>query len=118
MGSVSVPPVRMPETRAAHWIRLNHQCRIPIRFIVFDTESQSRHSGLTETQTWRLGAGIRWRTDLKSGIREESSVFTTPQQLWQWVSDYCRKGQRTVIWAHNLAYDVRISDALEILPQH
>lgn len=104
--------------RTAHWIPANHQCRIPKRFVSFDTESKSRLSGLTEVQTWRLGAGIRWRHGLRTGTRDESCVFNTPDELWQWVSDYTRKGERTVVWAHNLAHDVRISNALEILPKH
>ena len=54
---------------------------------------------------------------MKTGTQDESCVFDNPLALWQWVNDYCRKGERTVIWAHNLAYDVRISNALELLPQ-
>lgn len=106
------------DERVAHWVKLNHQCRIPKRFIVFDTESQSKLSGQTEVQTWRLGAGIRWRYGLRTGTHDESCIFKTPDELWRWVSDYTRKGERTVIWAHNLAYDVRVSDALAILPKY
>ena len=103
-------------TRQAHWIRGNEQERMPPRMIAFDTESRSYRSGQVETQEWRIGCGIRWRTDLKSGDHAEARVFDSPRDLWQWVSDYCRKGTRTVVWAHNLSYDVRISSALTILP--
>lgn len=103
--------------RAAHWIRLNHQCRVPKRHVAFDTESRWSTQGKTEVQTWRTGAGIRWRHGLKTGTLKESCVFDNPLEFWQWVSAYCRKGERTVIWAHNLAHDVRISDALAILPK-
>jgi hypothetical protein len=110
-------PTMSAQDRAAHWIAQNHQCRLPKRHVVFDTESRFSQSGLTETQRWRMGAGIRWRLGLQTGTHDESSVFDSPLELWQWVNDYCRKGERTVIWAHNMGHDVRISDALGLLPQ-
>lgn len=103
--------------RTAHWIKLNHQNRVPKRWIALDTESVSSRNGDTETQTWSMGAAIRWRTDLKTGDAAESATFTDPVALWQWVSEYGRKGMRTVVCAHNLGYDIRISQALTILPQ-
>lgn len=84
--------------------------------IAFDTESQSRRNGDTETQTWRTGCAIRWRTDLKTGDHAEAMVFDTPETFWQWVSDYGKAGKRTVVWAHNLSHDARISLAFTILP--
>lgn len=102
--------------RAPHWIRLNHQCRVPKRWIVFDTESKSKSDGTTEVQTWRMGAGIRWRHGLKTGDQAEAMTFSSPLELWTWASNHCRKGERTVCMAHNLGHDVRISEALSILP--
>jgi hypothetical protein len=104
-------------TRQAHWIRGNKQERIPPRMVAFDTESRSYRSGDVETQTWRIGCAIRWRTDLATGPHAEARVFTSAEDLWSWVSDYCREGTRTVVWAHNLSHDVRISSALTILPR-
>jgi hypothetical protein len=84
--------------------------------VALDTESRSYRSGEVETQEWRVGCSIRWRTDLVSRDHAEARVFDTPRDLWQWVSDYCRQGTRTVVWAHNLSHDVRISQALTLLP--
>lgn len=103
-------------TRQAHWIRGNKQERIPPRMVAFDTESRSVRNGEIETQSWRVGCGIRWRTDTQAGPHVEARVFETPESFWGWVSDYCHKGTRTVVWAHNLGHDVRISRALTILP--
>lgn len=111
------PKILVSDDRAAHWIRNNHQCRIPKRWIAFDTESKSRHNGDTEIQSWAMGAAIRWRTDLKRPMPPETNVFNSAYDLWQWVTNYCRRGVRTVAWAHNLGYDVRIAQALDILPQ-
>ena len=102
--------------RAAHWIKHNQQERMPARMVTFDTEARSDYDGKTETQSWRVGCGIRFRTDLKSGDRAESQVFSDPQSFWEWVAEYTREGCRTVVWAHNLGYDVRISRMFDILP--
>lgn len=118
MGISSAPsPVStINEGRVSHWIRPNHQCRIPKRWIAFDTESRVSIDGKTETQTWRIGAAVRWRHGLKTGDKKESATFDTPLELWQWVTDYCVKGYRTAICAHNLSHDVRIADVFRILP--
>lgn len=84
--------------------------------VAFDTEARSRHDGEVEVQEWRVGCAIRWRTDLKSGNAREARVFSDAEAFWHWVSDYTRKGSRTVVWAHNLGYDVRISRMFEVLP--
>jgi hypothetical protein len=38
-----------------------------------------------------------------------------PGHLWEWVASKCKSKTRVVIFAHNLSYDMRISDALRIL---
>lgn len=102
--------------RAAHWIKHNQQERIPPRMVVFDTEAKSSYDDGIEYQSWRTGTAIRWRTDLKRQDIHEAKVFDTPLAFWEWVSDFCRSGTRTVAWAHNLGYDVRVSQAFTILP--
>lgn len=103
-------------TRRAHWIKQNHQERMPPRMVAFDTESRSTYDGDVEKQEWRVGCAIRWRTDLRNGDNREARVFETPEDFWQWVCDFTRAGTRTVVWAHNLGYDVRTSRMFEILP--
>lgn len=103
--------------RQAHWIRENKQERMPPRMVAFDTESRSEYEGDTETQTWRVGCAIRWRNDLATGVASEAKVFEDPESFWSWVAEYCRKGSRTVVWAHNLGHDIRISRMFEILPR-
>lgn len=106
----------MTGTRKAHWIKQNHQERMPPRMVAFDTESMSTYDSEVETQEWRTGCAIRWRTDTKASDHREARVFDTPLDFWSWVSDYTRPGTRTVVWAHNLGYDIRISRMFEILP--
>lgn len=109
--------MREQRERVNHWIRHNHQNRIPSRWIEFDTEAKKNASETGEVQTWRLGCAVRWRSDLKGGDAAEWESFSTPEALWEWVTDFCRPKTRTVVWAHNLGYDIRISAAMEILPR-
>lgn len=110
--SVTVAPDRF-----SHWVKLNHQNRVPCRWVAFDSESYVTYQGDTEIQTWAMGAAIRWRTDLKTGDHAEAKTFDSALELWQWVTDFCKPRQRTCVVAHNLGHDVRITQALELLPQ-
>lgn len=104
------------DERRAHWIRLNHQCRIPKRWVFFDCESSSEVTEHEEIQTWKTGAAIRWRHGLKRGDYRESNLFNNPTDLWRWVDEWCHTEQRTIVFAHNLGYDTRIAQVLDILP--
>jgi hypothetical protein len=103
--------------RTSHWIRFNHQNRVPSRWVAFDTEARKERTANGERQTWRLACAIKWRTDLKTGDQHVAESFKTPEDLWQWVTEFCKPKTRTVVWAHNLGYDVRISQAMETLPK-
>lgn len=105
------------EPRKAHWVKFNHQNRVPGRWIAFDTESYTLIKDKERSQFWRVGAAVRWRMGLKGGDYAERQHFSTPEKLWQWVTDYCRPGERTVVTCHNLGYDVRISEVMDILPK-
>lgn len=106
----------MMDTREPHWVKLNHQERMPPRMIAFDTESKMEYQDEVEVQSFRTCAAIRWRTDLGSGDGREGAVFNTPEELWAWITSYCRPETRTVVWAHNLGHDIRISQAFTMLP--
>lgn len=104
-------------TRAAHWVKGNEQNRIPKRWIAFDTEAKAATTQDGEVQSWRMAAAMRWRRDVRAKNVPESAIFSDPVSLWIWVTDFCVSEVRTVVTAHNLGYDVRISQALEILPR-
>lgn len=104
------------DTRRAHWIKHNHQCRIPKRWVFFDCESRSETIDGDEIQRFNLASAFRWRHGLKRSDYVESATFESPEALWQWVDNFCHKDQRTVVFAHNLGYDTRIAGVLDILP--
>lgn len=108
----------MIDKTPAHWIRANHMTRLPRRHVIIDTEAVEVDHGHSRTQTFRLAcaafdhqtkAGRDWRPT-------ERERFTDPRSLWKWIDERCRPGQRTVVVAHNLAYDLRIGNAFELMP--
>jgi hypothetical protein len=104
------------EGRRAHWIRPNETERFPHRWIVADTEGRAEYVKGAEIQTLRCVDAVRWRDDLKTGEHEEWIAGESAPDFWAWVDDYCRAGHRTVLWAHNISYDLRTLDAFRQLP--
>lgn len=101
-----------------HWIKTNEANRVPRRHVIIDTEANQEELARSKVQTFRLAcaafdhvtkAGRDWRPT-------ERERFTTPLALWQWVDGCTLPGRRTIVVAHNLAYDLRIADAFTILP--
>lgn len=104
------------EPRIAHWLKSNEQTRIPRRHVIIDTEARTRPVKGGHEQRWRLGAGAFLVSDPRRGwTHSRGADFDTPEQLWTEVVAHCRPGRRTVLWAHNLAYDLRISHAFSQL---
>src|SRR6266508_1143234 len=102
--------------RAAHWLRPNEACRYPRRHIFLDTEARIERVPGGHVQTWRL-AVARFRTAPKGRrVREREAVYDDPATLWKDIDAHCGRNERTILWAHNLGYDARISQAFEILP--
>lgn len=77
-----------------------------------DTEAVIARNGAHQVQTWRLAVTAhdhrikgyeRWRDP-------EWAVHHTQGELWDWIDARAKPGERMVVIAHNLAYDLRIAD--------
>lgn len=103
----------------AHWVTPNHQTRVPRAFIYLDTEAHRARSGRREVQTFRLAvAAYDAKRKDREGWRERQwGSFVDVGSLWEWVTAHCGHRARTVLVAHNLAYDMRIADAFTELPR-
>ena len=115
MTTVAAPVLTAP----AHWIRANEVNRQPKCWVYLDTEARVQREGNTETQTWRLGVTCH---DHRRGKHDdwrdpEWAVHASVDDLWGWVDARARVGERLVVVAHNLAYDLRIGDAFRVLPR-
>lgn len=102
--------------RRAHWLKRNEAVRFPHRWVVLDTEANIVTDGALERQSWRLGVAARWRDDTIRDSEPTYADFTDTDDLWRWVTEWTKPGYRTVLWCHNLSYDLRISRAFHVLP--
>lgn len=109
--------MRPKQARAWHYIKRNEQTRMPRRHIFVDTESRIERGGKTHDQTWRLGCAIFSESRKGTARRETSTDFLDLAELWKSVSNFCGNDGRTIVWAHNLGHDARISEMFTQLPK-
>ncbi len=99
-----------------HWIKPNESTRVPLRHVILDTEGRRERTSSGEIQTWRC-AVIACLTAQQNG--SWTRVVTKHRDalsLWLCVTAFTRAKRRTVLWAHNLSYDMRISGMFTYLP--
>lgn len=105
------------DSRPWHYVKHNRTSRLPRRHIYLDTEAVSTRTNVGQRQRWRLGVAKFTAAEKGRRATEVMRTFTDPRALWPAVSDHCRARSRTVLWAHNLGYDVRIAEAFTVLPE-
>lgn len=118
MSLAPVTPARFGALPGAHWLHPQKSSRVPRRFVFIDTEAHRAQELDQELQTWRLGVSAcrKWREASGTWSPIETVRHETPEDLWDTVASFARQDARTVVVAHNMAYDLRISRGLEILP--
>jgi hypothetical protein len=91
---------------------------IPERHVVLDTEAHVTRQGRRQGQRWACGAWcIVYRLEPGRWGREVVWTADTQRRLWNDVVAALPRRGKAVLWAHNLAYDLRISGALGHLPR-
>lgn len=98
-------------------VRPNEVTRIPRRHIFFDTEARIRKIGGGHEQTWRLGVASFVSLRKDRAPSETTKDYRTPSELWDDITGFAGRNGRTILWAHNIGYDTRISGALSSLPE-
>lgn len=111
-------PDRVRSSPRAHYVRHNATTRVPRSHVYLDTEAYRTKVGRTERQTFRLAVAAHdARSHKGDGWRDRRWYQATDTAgLWLWISGCCRSKARTVLVCHNLAYDMRISNAFAELP--
>ena len=104
------------DTRDWHYVKPNDQNRIPRRHMVMDAGARYTSTKWGREFTWRTGHV--WFANIPKGRKPKfsESGYATPLELWQAVTDNCVANGRTVLWAHNVGWQLRIADAFRILP--
>lgn len=106
------------EDRVSHWLTRTNVTRVPRRIVCIDSEAKQIHSGKTTEHTFRLGSASfdildKHHCPTRNTKRAD---FATPLELWQWVTDCTAAASRTMVFAHNIGYDLRLTGGLEHLP--
>lgn len=85
--------------------------------VCLDTEARRDIGRDYERQQWLVGAALFDELDPTSKRPRKTRIlaFDSPASLWGTIDEFARRKGRTVVFAHNLAYDLRISDALRQL---
>lgn len=102
--------------RVAHQVRKQTSVRMPRRHIFIDTEAVSVRTKRGHVQSWRLGAAAYHSAEKGKKVYDRLATYAAPRELWADIAAFTRPKSRTIMWAHNLGYDVRISQAMEVLP--
>lgn len=100
-----------------YWIRPNDTARQPNSWVAFDCEARRARDRRGETQTFRLAVAEDWYrpTNDTPWYPPRRAEFTDPAALWAWIGRCRPDVSRTVVVAHNIAYDLRVTCALEEL---
>lgn len=103
----------------AHFIPLNHVTALPRRFVYLDAEAHQKVQRNARVQSFRLAvAAFERRLEDGRGWSERTfATYKEPRSLWADIDACTRVKSRTVVVAHNLAYDLRITHALIELPR-
>lgn len=108
--------MRKVEERVWHNVARNESTRLPRRYVFLDSEARSRRVHKGHVQTWRLAVASFVHAPKERTPKGRMVDYSDPKTLWVDVEAFCTKSGRTILWAHNLGYDVRITQAFDILP--
>lgn len=105
--------------RSAHYITTLKTTRLPERCYALDTEARIDKVAGMFHHKWTTGALCPF-TGEPGGVYALGSPrsYATPDELWDRITAAAAKYGEVVVWAHNLPYDLRISDALRTLTRH
>lgn len=109
--------VKIQDERVWHWLTPGGSTRLPRRHIFLDTESYFDVRGSQRHQRFAVAVTCATWGDKGHNRQQQWMTWDDPALLWNYVDGVTRPNQRTVLWTHNLGYDVRIADGLRELPR-
>jgi hypothetical protein len=100
-------------------VRPNEGLIYPRRIVCLDTEADITIDGSREEHRMMLACASSDVLPPGGGdpVRTRWHETQSAEDLWRWVDGETRANGRTVAYAHNLAYDLRVSRALDLLPR-
>lgn len=117
-GQVLGRPVERDD-RVAHWLTATSVTRMPRRIVCLDAESTQQPTAAG--QEHRLRCAVASFDLLGDDCRPTGRTrwFETADsaELWAWIVGTASKGSRTMVFAHNIGVDLRLTDAFTALPE-
>jgi hypothetical protein len=105
--------------RTPHYLSPLLSSFIPPAHAIIDTETRARKLHGQWAHRWVLGASTFGGLDSEGNWGHEwPRAATTPEGLWGEICDGHAAAGNLVVWAHNLSFDLRISEGLKWLPLH
>jgi len=102
-----------------HVLKPNKTVRLPQYFIAFDCETQQSKAMSCVTHTLRFGCATFFsmhRSERKKDMRE-NIVFYHNTEFWDFVESHLRHKSRIIVTAHNLAFDLIVTNGINELKQ-
>lgn len=102
--------------RTDHWLSQLKGTKLPAEHVVFDTEADVVRNGTVYEHKFRLAVTQQVSgTDDGWEPYDEPFGWDDPHELWEWLSTTAQGNGELHVWAHNLAYDLRVSNGLACL---
>lgn len=102
-----------------HYLRTNDAVRYPRRIICLDSEASIHPTDRGEKHEFMLGVASYdyWGKGYEEQLDGDLIETKDYNRLWEWIGSYSKPRERTVVFAHNLGYDLRLTKALSVLPE-
>src|SRR6266498_3472847 len=110
------PNPQHDQSTLPHWIKPNESTRVPLRHVILDTEGRRTRTSGGEVQTWRCAVTEHLTAQQNGRWTRVVTEHHDALSLWLCVTAFTRAKRRTILWAHNLSYDMRISGMFTHLP--
>lgn len=99
----------------AHYIKRNEKANVPSRLIILDTIPRRTRTDDTESQSWWFGVVCFNHWTRHGRHIQEYRKYTDAGLMWKEIAEFTRPKRRTILYSHNLPYDIRIADGLRNL---
>ncbi len=102
--------------RRAHWLTPLKRDKMPAHHVVIDTEAAIVPRAGRYEHRWLCGHAVGLRREHDERFTAVSSVYyPTPESMWRRLINDAEKHGQLVVWAHNMPYDLRVSEAMRHL---
>ena len=97
----------------AHYVGHNAVTRIPRRFVYLDSEARNEQTPTQQVQTFRCAVTCAQILNerKRTWATERWAEHMSTEHLWNSIDAFAVKGKRTVVVAHKLDYDLRVTNA-------